>query len=59
MSYFTEIAIKDEDGNVIERTNLLDLPTIDLLMQIVKELKIANMHLAILTDNEITKEDLE
>jgi len=59
MSYFKQIKITDQDDNVIESTDLKDLPVRDLLIQILKELKILNMNIALLTDNEITKEDLE
>ena len=31
----------------------------DLLLVIIEELRIMNMHLAMLTDNEITRDDLD
>ena len=59
MSYFKQTRIEDENAEVITRTDLTALPERDLLIQIIKELKILNMNIAILTDNEITREDLE
>jgi len=58
MSYFRQIKIEDEDGNVIDRVDLTALPERDLLIQIIKELKILNMNIAELMDNEITREDV-
>lgn len=43
---------------VDENGNPLDLSQIELLSQIVTELKINNMHLAMLTNKNIRKEDI-
>ena len=59
MSYFKQIKITDENGNVIEKIDLSAVPERDLLIQIIKELKILNLNIALMTDNEITREDLE
>lgn len=59
MSYFKQTKIEDENSNIINRVDLTSLPTRDLLIQIIKELQILNLNISLLTDNEITKEDID
>ena len=39
--------------------NLRDLDTNDLLIELIKEMKVMNLHLAIITNNYITTESVE
>ena len=59
MSYFQQTKLTDQNDNVIERVDLVNVPEKDILLQILKELKILNMQMAILTDNEISKDELD
>jgi len=59
VSYFKQTKIEDENSNIINRVDLTSLPTRDLLIQIIKELQILNLNISLLTDNEITKEDID
>ena len=46
------------EGNKIQ-TEVSDDDVISLLGQILKELKIMNLHLSLMTDNQINKTDIE
>lgn len=69
MSYFNAINFADQDGNPFgvdndtegnaSKLSVIDVNSEQILQDILKELKIMNFHLAILTDNNITKQEVE
>ncbi len=61
---YRKIILYDVEGNVISESNPLpvDTDTEDnrqILTNVLKELKIMNLHLSILTDTTINKEEVE
>ena len=59
MSYFKRIIIEDSDGNEITLPYLKGEIAESLLEDILKELKIANTQLSLITDTIIRKEEIE
>lgn len=60
MSYFDKVSINDSDGNAINPSKEEEqLNSQDLLEDIIKELKIMNLHLALITNTHITKTEVE
>jgi hypothetical protein len=57
MSYFKNIKITDENGQVIEGVDLRQIEEKDILYMILRELQKMNLHLSLMTD--ITIRDTE
>ena len=46
------------DGN-LQETPVEDVDAIGILTSILRELKILNLHMTVMTDNQFTKQDVE
>jgi len=58
MSFFEKTTLFDSEGNEIEVVVANEV--LEATMEnVIKELKIISMHLSIITDNDITKEEVE
>ena len=61
MSYFKSTTIKDKDGNLIDPASTDDLLKLDILKEILIELKINNQYLKHIVGeaNEVVESDTE
>ena len=59
MSYFKQIKITDEDGQVIEGVDLRQIEEKDLLYMILRELMKINLHLSLIDDTQIRDTEVE
>lgn len=58
MSYFKQLRIEDENGNIVQSDDLRGLDQKQLLLLILVELKKITMHMKIMTDEEIDTFDI-
>ena len=57
MSYFKNVNIDNDAGK--DAGNVKDLTAEDLLIQILIEMRVMNLHLSKITDENFTEEDIE
>ena len=55
---YLDVKVKDDGEITDEELDDVQMTQMELLNEILKEIKITNMHLAILSDNQIDKEEI-
>ena len=58
MSYFAQIKIIDEEGNVVDSYDIREMGSQMLMSMILVELKRMNLHLESITGERISENDL-